>query len=699
MQLPQSGRRLGRIFRGFCLSLVVLGLLGSLALASGTKLNPKNLPPTYRKWLTEEVIYIITDEEKDAFLQLPSDEARDKFIDHFWAIRNPNPGAPTNSYKDEIYRRIAYANQWYGHRNGLEGWRSDRGRVYITLGAPQQTGKYLGFANIRPMEIWFYSNDNPALPPYFYVVFYQREVGDEMRLYSPFMDGPEKLITAALHENDRLGSWKIIDHDAGREVSRTVLSLLPSEPVDIQTATSSMASDMLLNDIRGLANHPLNKDMLRERSNLLEAVSHRVILHGDYLDVLTVPLIDATGETNLHYVLRMKRPEDFSLAEADGKYYYSATVTARVLTGEGKLIFTQQRKLSEYVDDRTYLKLRSRVFGFEGLLPLPPGKYKVEFQLGDDIKRTTFPAQREIIIPDRPADGLRITEVVPFFEAVGNQAVFLPFSVAGVRFTPALDSLSLVPGQDLEFFYQLWRAPKASAAPDGKLQVEYAYGRMGLHDTKTISEDLDENQFDGNGGLINGKKIPTADLQPGGYRMAITITDPTTRARSVASFQFRVADGDSSPRIWDVNDPQAAEDFQKGVRDHQRALCYLAQGNQEGALNTLRKAYGKNRDESTRNMLVGLLYAKQDFAEVADLYSHGGVTENTDEKVILDIAESFNHLGQLNNSIKVLESALPLRHSSALYLSLARYYQQSGETQKAAEMEQKAKAVSPEPTT
>ncbi len=159
-----------------------------------------------------------------------------------------------------------------------------------------------------------------------------------MRLYSPFMDGPEKLVTAPLHENDRVGSWKVIDHDAGREVSRTVLSLLPSEPVDYQSATSSMASDMLLNNIRGLANHPLNKDLLRERSALLESVSHRVILHGDYLDVLTVPLVDASGDTNLHYVLRMKRAEDFSLAEGtNGKYYYSATVSARVLTAEGKL--------------------------------------------------------------------------------------------------------------------------------------------------------------------------------------------------------------------------------------------------------------------------------------------------------------------------------------------------------------------------
>src|SRR5438876_6164931 len=133
--------------------LLLTGAVGSFA-----QKHPK-LPKNFRDWLERDVTYIITREERDEFLRLPTDESRDKFIEHFWEIRNPNPGSPTNSYKDEIYRRIAYANQWYGHSNGEEGWRTDRGRVYITLGAPQQVGRYLGLANIRPMEIWFYSND------------------------------------------------------------------------------------------------------------------------------------------------------------------------------------------------------------------------------------------------------------------------------------------------------------------------------------------------------------------------------------------------------------------------------------------------------------------------------------------------------------------------------------------------------------
>src|SRR5437870_11497681 len=70
----------------------------------------QKLEENYREWLARDVAYIITKDEKDAFLRLTTNEARDKFIEDFWAIRNPNPGSPSNSYKDEIYQRIAFAN-------------------------------------------------------------------------------------------------------------------------------------------------------------------------------------------------------------------------------------------------------------------------------------------------------------------------------------------------------------------------------------------------------------------------------------------------------------------------------------------------------------------------------------------------------------------------------------------------------------
>ena len=94
----------------------------------------KELATPYKKWLSEDVAYIITDSERRAFLQLQTNEERENFIEQFWQRRNPDPDSADNTYKEEHYRRIAYANEHFA--SGIAGWRTDRGRIYIMYGKP-----------------------------------------------------------------------------------------------------------------------------------------------------------------------------------------------------------------------------------------------------------------------------------------------------------------------------------------------------------------------------------------------------------------------------------------------------------------------------------------------------------------------------------------------------------------------------------
>jgi GWxTD domain-containing protein len=89
----------------------------------------KELATPYKKWLNEEVPYIISDEERSAFLQLATNEEREQFIEAFWQRRDPTPDTVENEFKEEHYRRIAYANERFA--SGVPGWRTDRGRTYI----------------------------------------------------------------------------------------------------------------------------------------------------------------------------------------------------------------------------------------------------------------------------------------------------------------------------------------------------------------------------------------------------------------------------------------------------------------------------------------------------------------------------------------------------------------------------------------
>jgi GWxTD domain-containing protein len=110
----------------------------------------------YKKWLKEEVVWIVTDRERKEFRNLTSDQQRDEYIAAFWERRNPTPGSAHNSFKQEHYRRITYANEHFS--TGLEplpGWVTDRGRVYILYGPPDSVELHPGFS--PPIEIWRYA--------------------------------------------------------------------------------------------------------------------------------------------------------------------------------------------------------------------------------------------------------------------------------------------------------------------------------------------------------------------------------------------------------------------------------------------------------------------------------------------------------------------------------------------------------------
>ncbi len=133
--------------------------------------KPRNVKPelknVYKKWLENDVPYLITDAEKKAFKALQTDEERENFIETFWRRRDPNPDTEENEFREEYYERIAYANEHFG--SGIPGWKSDRGRIYIAWGKPDSVeahpsgGNYNrpsyeggGDTTTYPFEIWFY---------------------------------------------------------------------------------------------------------------------------------------------------------------------------------------------------------------------------------------------------------------------------------------------------------------------------------------------------------------------------------------------------------------------------------------------------------------------------------------------------------------------------------------------------------------
>ncbi len=230
----------------------IVALFCALHLSAAPK-KPE-LPQQYKRWVDQDVVYIITDEERKEFLALTTDPDRDKFIDDFWEVRNPRRRAETNTYKVEHYARIEYANAHFGRDSNTPGWRTDMGRAYILFGAPSSRHPFVGYSQIYPLELWFYENttNSPSLPGFFYLMFYiDGDIG-EYKFYRPFMDGPMKLVRGSQFNSNR-DVYKFLQ-PLGGDVAHASLSLVPSEPVDTQNFRPEMGSDILISKIQNFAN-------------------------------------------------------------------------------------------------------------------------------------------------------------------------------------------------------------------------------------------------------------------------------------------------------------------------------------------------------------------------------------------------------------------------------------------------------------
>jgi GWxTD domain-containing protein len=133
----------------FLIAAVIIPTVSDLAQARDAQLSPE-----YRKWLTEDVRWIISNQERQSFLHQNTDADRDHFVAAFWEQRNPTPGSQPNPFKEEHYRRLAFANQHFAAT--APGWKTDRGRVYMLYGPPDSIQTQASSSTTLPEQVWVY---------------------------------------------------------------------------------------------------------------------------------------------------------------------------------------------------------------------------------------------------------------------------------------------------------------------------------------------------------------------------------------------------------------------------------------------------------------------------------------------------------------------------------------------------------------
>jgi GWxTD domain-containing protein len=664
-------------FRPVLIFLLTAVLLLSILPASASK-SEKGLAPNYRHWLDVEVTYIISSTEKKQFLSLTTDQERDSFIQAFWRVRNPDPGSDSNSYKDEHYRRLAYANEHFGVAKYENGWQTEMGRIYIILGKPKQRAPYHEKPNLRDMEIWFYEAETPVLPPYFYVLFYRRSLSDSYRLYSPSQDGPAALVTTGESQNDSKLALKFIRQSAGDEVAKTACTLIPGERVDFDNFSPTMDSDMLLASINGLPDNPLTKQRL-EANRMREHVTTSILIGDQDMTISSTVLRDEEGRQTASYLLTSRLPDPRIIGQrSDGSYFYDLSLRTTVMTAAGKPVYDQEEQLAGKLTEAQAEIIKKKRFAAEGRLPLTPGTYTVIATLTNNANHIATRQHDSITVPAVKSQTIGISEPLEYAApaAVPDPKGELPFSMSKLRFTPrGAQSVTLQAGAKLPLVFQLWLDPRTAATSEPeKVHLHYVFGTVtASHDAATEeNEDIDVSNRDKAGNILTGHTVDTSNLPVGTYRLVIGANKEGVRQTAYAAMTIHVERVADYSDMWTAFGPTAAGGI--ALDDLKRGLAAEAQGSDAEAQSFYARALVEGGGDTRPLDQLAALLQKQGKNDDLAALSQQPIIAGTamSPKTLLAISQGLTKTGNPKGVVRMLEAQIKMQPPNAeLYRTLA----------------------------
>lgn len=524
-----------------CISLLLF--FSSALLYSGVQgsKSAKALPEEYKKWLLEDVVYIIAPKEKEVYLQLESDRERDIFIEAFWKIRDPNPSTPENEFKEEHYQRINYANKYFGREVAIPGWRTDRGRIYIILGPPKDIERYEGQKQLYTTQIWTYPGD-PALglPPQFNVVFYQRNGVGDLVLYSPIADGPSSLIPGFMSDSYNIAAvynqLKFIDPN----VARVSLSLIPGSREQFDSSQRSFESDLLI-----ATQIPASAYKIVETAYAEKLLRYKDIIEVEYTanymdsDFLVETIRDSSGIFFVHYAIE---PKKLSLEQHDDKFYATLEADGIVSDKDGNTIFQFQKKLPLELNNDQLENIRAKLFSYQDMFPLIPGQYTFSLLLKNTASKEFTSLEKNIEIPS--GDSFQIHPFILAYEVKKNSVYrgrTKSFLVGDIQLVPTPRN-DFALKDSLNLFFQIH-----GLREDLK--------EMGFIECALYKEE--EKVYSSIKKISNYQNIPNfleviglSQFSPASYKVEISLLDENKNKLLAEKDFFYISYSESVPRPW-----------------------------------------------------------------------------------------------------------------------------------------------------
>jgi GWxTD domain-containing protein len=503
----------------------------------------KELATPYKKWLEEEVPYIISDEERSAFLQLQTNEEREQFIEAFWQRRDPTPDTVENEFKEEHYRRIAYSNERFS--SGIPGWRTDRGRIYIIWGPADQIESHsAGSTYNRPMT----------------------EGGGQTSVYGfddwtyHYLEGIGQNITIEFVDPTGTGEYHITmdpgEKDALAKVPGGGPSMLESMGLSNRSArftrSDGSTAPLGVGQTSGGGGLESQNEFTRldqfakvqaappvKFKDLEEVVSSRILRNQISFDY-RFDFMRITGDTILVPVTVQIQNKQMTFRDRDGVQSASLNLFGRISSMTGRVIQTFEDVIQRDFPD-SLLEPSLKGFSiYQKAVPLRPGLYKLDLVIKDVNSGNVGVVNTRLAVSPIPDDKLEASSLIlaDQMEPVSSKDVGIgQFVLGSTKVRPKLDA-EFHADQPLDVYLQFYNLKVDDKTHKNNVSLDFKV----TQGDQTVSHEVKTgDQLQQNGEQITFEQvIAPKTLPPGKYKLEIQATDLVANQTVSRSANFTV---------------------------------------------------------------------------------------------------------------------------------------------------------------
>jgi GWxTD domain-containing protein len=500
----------------------------------------------FKQWLNEDVDYIISPEERNVFKELKNDEERENFIEDFWNRRNPDRRASYNSFKEEHYRRIAYANEHF--HSGIPGWKTDRGRVYIVFGKPDQleshpTGGFYarpmneggGTTSTKPFEKWWYRHLDG--------------VGDDIEIEFVDTSGGGNEFRIAMDPNEKdaflnvpnAGLTLAEEQGLAKKEDRSIFNPTAWNDPDNPVAGYMRAKDRPFDRMEQYFNVQRPPEIKFDdlKSIVTTHVTYNTLpydIRTDYIKLSSDrALVPITMELN-NNLLQFKREANFNKANVN-VYGTVIGLNNRIETEFEDVIAL------EYLDEN-FQEGKTQRSEYQKIVAVRPGaKYRLELVVTDTNSKNVGTKSVGISVPKYDDTSIQASTIILanlISEAPISSNQLEQYVIGDLKIVPNVKS-EYVPGENLRAYLQIYNVAIDQTSLKPSLDVSYVVKKDGK-----VVEELQDNVGKGIQ-LVSGlrvvllKEISLTGIGPGTYTLEVEATDNILARKVTVSTIFKIS--------------------------------------------------------------------------------------------------------------------------------------------------------------